>query len=106
MTTPELDAMISAITTTTGGIESLAGGNPESLAAVAQEWIDAGFTTKTARAWWVAGAFDAARTAALRDAGVKPHQCVTYHPDHGTSWAYAVSNCDATVAQAVAELAE
>ena len=39
---------------------------------IAEQWIDAGFTSDEAKAWWDAGAFDAASAAELRDAGIAP----------------------------------
>jgi hypothetical protein len=73
----------------------------------AAEWTGNGFTSVEALAWMGAGAFDADRAAALRDAGLTPDKArvvkVALHSDEpDTSIAYAHSNNDLTIARAVA----
>ena len=90
--TPQ-EIMADSIRSTTGAVETIAGGHV-GVDAAAAEWVAAGFTPDTAREWWAVGAFDADRAADLRDAGLIPAQCEGY--------AYAHSNGDMTTDDVVA----
>lgn len=90
------DDMITAIKTTTGGREFVAGN--EDIDVAAQRWIDAGFDAESAPTWWEAGCFDADRTAQLRDAGLSPDDVSGMCPRfEGMSWGYAYCNGDVSL---------
>lgn len=103
-----LNAMIQAIRGTQGGVEFLAGDVTDAaIQTAAQQWVDAGFAVADAATYWDAGCFDAARTKALRAAGLDAETVAAAHPQHdGSSWGYVVCNGDASVAAAVAALAD
>ena len=84
------------------GDDTIHGGDTsrEHLEAVAREWVAAGFDAASAFAWWNVRAFDAAVTGALRDAGITPEMAGERGHDR-ECWAYAASNGDVSVSEAI-----
>lgn len=83
-------------------------GDPDDLQAVAQEWVDAGFTPAEADRWLDARCFCASTARALARAGFAPEEageeatapCGSYQDTIG----YLVSNGDLSLARALARL--
>lgn len=96
-----VEAMKDAILST-GASEFVAGG--EDPAIVAKEWVEAGFTASTAKAWWKAGGFDAGQCEILRVAGLTPEQCSKDRGGEGLSWAHDFCNLDVSLPAVLAAL--
>lgn len=83
-------------------------GDPDDLQAVAQEWVDAGFTPAEADRWLEARCFCASTARALSRAGVTPEEageettapCGSYQDTLG----YLAANGDMALASALARL--
>ena len=58
-------------------------------------WSEAGFSPDEVSEWLAAGVFTPDAASSLRRAGVTPERASERRPRHGTSWGYAVANCDA-----------
>lgn len=90
--------MATMIRTTTGMMDFIAGN--EAVETAAECWVDAGFTSDDAPAWWEAGCFDAERTAELRNAGLTPEQVSERRTEEEPeSWGYAYCNGDVGLAK-------